>query len=83
MVFLFLVYSNFILFNRKNHSVIFPSSIESITSVNLIKFLLYHLYIDDNVNEQWCKPTNNSFLSMLSSTYIDFSQLSYLVKSFS
>jgi hypothetical protein len=71
------------LFNRKNHSIVFPSSIESITSVNLIKFLLYHLYIDNNVNEQWCKPINNSFLSMLSSTYIDFSQLSYLVKSFS
>ena len=79
----FLINSNFIFLNRKNHSVIFPTSTESITSVNLIRFLLYHLYIDDNVNEPWCKQTNNSFLTMLSSTYIDFSQLSYLVKSFS
>jgi len=78
-------YPTLILFpaERKNHSIIFPTSTESITSVSLIKFLLYHLYIEDNVNEQWCKQTNNSFLSMLSSSYIDFSQLSYLVKSFS
>jgi len=71
------------LFHRKNSSIVFPAATESMTSVNLIRFLLYHLYIDDNVDEQWCKQTNNSFLSMLSSTYTDFSQLSYLVKSFS
>ncbi len=71
------------LFHRKNSSIVFPAGTQSMTSVNLIRFLLYHLYIDDNVDEQWCKQTNNSFLSMLSSTYTDFSQLSYLVKSFS
>ncbi|CAF1225953.1 unnamed protein product [Adineta steineri] len=78
-------YPTLILFpaQRKNHSIVFPTSTESMTNVNLIKFLLYHLYIDENVNEQWCKQTNNSFLSMLSSTFIDFSQLSYVVKSFS
>jgi len=72
-----------VLFHRKNSSIVFPAGTQSMTSVNLIRFLLYHLYIDDNVDEQWCKQTNNSFLSMLSSTYTDFSQLSYLVKSFS
>ena len=58
-------------------------STEPITSVNLIKFLLFQLYLPSNVDEQWCKQTNNSFLSMLSSTYVDFSQLSYLIKSIS
>ncbi len=82
-VLLYFLFHLFIVFYRKNHSIVFSSSSESITSVNLIKFLLYHLYVDDNINEQWCKPTNNSFLSMLSSTYIDFSQLSYYIKSFS
>ncbi|CAF1632943.1 unnamed protein product [Rotaria magnacalcarata] len=78
-------YPAIILFPAENrsYSIVFPTSTEPITSVSLTKFLLYHLYIDENINEQWCRPTNNSFLSMLSSNYIDFSQLSYLVKSFS
>ncbi|CAF0944524.1 unnamed protein product [Rotaria sordida] len=78
-------YPTLILFPAQNKydSIVFPTSTESITNVSIIKFLLHHLYIDDNVNEHWCQQTNNSFLSMLSSTYIDFSQLSYLVKSFS
>ncbi|CAF0906231.1 unnamed protein product [Adineta ricciae] len=78
-------YPTIILFpaKKKNHSIVFPTSTESITSVSLIKYLLYHLYIPDTPNDHWCQPSNNSFLSMLSSTYVDFSQISYLVKSFS
>jgi len=79
-------YPTLILFpaDRKSDSVVFSTTTDSITSVNLIKFLLYHLYIEDNIHVQnWCPHTNNTFLSMLSSTYIDFSQLSYLIQSYS
>ncbi|UJR15736.1 hypothetical protein I4U23_002671, partial [Adineta vaga] len=78
-------YPTLILFpaKKKNRSIVFPTSTDSITSVSLIKFLLYHLYIPDTLNDHWCQSSNNSFFSMLSSTYVDFSQISYLVKSFS
>ena len=67
---------------RKNSSIVFPSSAEAITSVHLIRFLLYHLYVDHSSQSSWCpRPTNNSFLTMLSSSYVDFSQLSLIVKS--
>jgi len=68
---------------KKSDSIVYPSGNESLTSVDLIRFLLYHLYTDRSVEQASCQARNNSFLNMLSSSYVDFSQLSSVIQSFS
>jgi len=78
-------YPTLILFpaDRKHHSIVFPSSIEPITSTRLIHFLLYHLSFNRSFDIQEYAQQKRCTANVTQSFFNEFSYLSHFISLFS